>query len=133
MPKFKEKNTRKIHVENNSITTLDGKHQEMIDELRHEKEENIPKLRKEQKTLRQKLLSNKMSIEEELETKDRISEIKKQIQTLKQKEKDYLLNNSELVFGYFENKMEVAEGNNKTTILDNFFKSDTPNKKKVEK
>ena len=39
----------------------------------------------------------------------------------KENERNYFLNNSELVFGYFENKIEVSEGINKTTVLDRFF------------
>ena len=134
MPKFKEKNTKKIHVEHNSITTLDGKHQEIIEELRNEKERLLPALRKEQRALRKKLTrEGKMPIEEEFETKDRIEEIKKSIRKIKEREKEYLLNNSELVFGYFENKMKVAEGTNKTTLLNTFFKTETSSNKQEEK
>ena len=123
MPKFKQKNTRKILVENNSITTLDGKHQEIVDELRREKEVVVPSLRKEQRSLRKKLQRNKMSVEAELETKDRMEDIKRTLREIKGRERNYLLNNSELVFGYFENKMKVAEGTNKTTVLNTFFKT----------
>lgn len=133
MPKFKQKNTRKILVENNSITTLDGKHQEIVDELRREKEEVVPSLRKEQRSLRKKLQRNNMSVEAELESKDRMEDIKRMLREIKERERNYLLNNSELVFGYFENKMKVAEGTNKTTVLNTFFKTETPIKKEDEK
>ena len=133
MPKFKQKNTRKILVENNSITTLDGKHQEMIDELRHAKEFTIPALLKEKKNLHDKLSSKNMTIDAILETKDRLKEIRRTIKEIKKRESNYLLNNSELVFGYFENKLKVAEGGNKTTLLDNFFNREPSEGVHIEK
>jgi len=133
MPKFKQKNTRKILVENISIATLDGKHQEIIDELRRVKECDIPALIKEQKLLRVKVSAENTPIDEILETKDRLKEIKCEMREFKERERNYLLNNSELVFGYFENKIQVAEGGNKTTLLDNFFNREPLNGSHVEK
>ena len=111
MPKFKEKNTRKILVENISIVTLDGKHQEIIDELRRAKDCDIPALLDEQKLLRVKVSSKNSSIDEILETKDRLKEIKRAMREIKERESNYLLNNSELVFGYFEIIIIIFIGN----------------------
>ena len=133
MPKFKQKNTRKIVVASNSITTLDAKHQEIIDELRQAKECDIPTLRKERTKLRLKLSNETLSIDAKLEVKDRLEEIAKKLHSLKEREKNYLLNNSELVFDYFENKMKVTEGTNKTTVLNEFFKTDKLNVEQVAK
>ena len=133
MPKFKQKNTRKIVVARNSITTLDAKHQEIIDELRQVKESDIPALRKERTELREQLSQELLSIDEKLEIKDRLREIATTLRSLKEREKNYLLNNSELVFDYFENKMKVTEGTNKTTVLNEFFKTDKLNVEQVAK
>jgi hypothetical protein len=54
--------------------------------------------------------------------KDKIKLLNKEIQIIKKKEKEYYLNNSSYVFDYFENKKKIAECENKTTLLDNFFK-----------
>lgn len=122
MPTFKPKNTKKILVSQKINTTLDGKHNEIIKEFKSNEENLIPALKEERLKLKKKLLKETISIEEELEIKDRLHDIKKQISHLKSSEKEYLLSNSEYIFDYFENKKKVAEGTNKTTLLDNFFK-----------
>ena len=122
MPTFKPKNTKKILVSQKINTTLDGKHNEIIKEFKSNEENLIPALKEERLELKKKLLKETISIEEELEIKDRLHDIKKQISHLKSSEKEYLLSNSEYIFDYFENKKKVAEGTNKTTLLDNFFK-----------
>ena len=122
MPTFKPKNTKKILVSQKINTTLDGKHNEIIKEFKSNEENLIPALKEERLELKKKLLKENISIEEELEIKDRLHDIKKQISHLKSSEKEYLLSNSEYIFDYFENKKKVAEGTNKTTLLDNFFK-----------
>ena len=122
MPTFKPKNTKKILVSQKINTTLDGKHNEIIKEFKSNEENLIPALKEERLELKKKLLKETISIEEELEIKDRLHDIKKQISDLKSSEKEYLLSNSEYIFDYFENKKKVAEGTNKTTLLDNFFK-----------
>lgn len=122
MPTFKPKNTKKILVSQKINTTLDGKHNEIIKEFKSNEENLIPALKEERLKLKKKLLKETISIEEELEIKDRLHDIKKQISDLKSSEKEYLLSNSEYIFDYFENKKKVAEGTNKTTLLDNFFK-----------
>lgn len=134
MPKFKEKNTRKVFVEDMPAPTLDGKHKEITDELRKKRENEIPSLRKEYRNLRVRIASGELKIDEELKAKDRITEIKTTIREIKENERNYFLNNSELVFGYFENKIEVSEGINKTTVLDKFFnKKSGANDNKFEK
>lgn len=132
MPNFKQKNTRKVVVSMRKIATLDGKHQEIIENIRTQKEHDIPALQREKKQLLASLPAVE-SIEERLEIEDRLKEIKKQVFEIKQSEKDYLLNNSSLVFEYFENKKKVTEGTNKTTVLDEFFNTDKDSVEQVAK
>uniref|UniRef100_A0A6C0I3W8 Uncharacterized protein n=1 Tax=viral metagenome TaxID=1070528 RepID=A0A6C0I3W8_9ZZZZ len=63
-------------------------------------------------------------IEKQLEMQDRISEIKIELRTHRTNVKQYYLNNSRYIFDYFENKKEISTGNNKTKILNSFFKID---------
>lgn len=63
-------------------------------------------------------------IEKKLEMQDRISEIKIELRTHRTNVKQYYLNNSRYIFDYFENKKEISTGNNKTKILNSFFKID---------
>ena len=47
MPAFKPKNIKKIIISKKNITTLDGKHKEIIDSFYNDKEEQLPILREE--------------------------------------------------------------------------------------
>jgi hypothetical protein len=122
MPTFKPKNIKKIMISKKNITTLDGKHKEIIDIFNNDKEEQIPILNEEKKTICKRLKENNLTIDERLDLCDKLVEIKKKICIKKRNEKEYLLNNSSYIFNYFENKKRIADCSNKTTLLDNFFK-----------
>jgi len=122
MPTFKPKNLKKIIVSKKNITTLDGKHKEIIETINTMKEKELPRLLNEKMELKKVLKKGNNTIDEELEMKDRLEVLKQEIQLIKRKEKEYYLNNSSYVFDYFENKKKIAECENKTTLLDNFFK-----------
>lgn len=126
MPNFKPKNIKKMVVSKN-ITTLDGKHKELIDSFNADKLELLPALLAEKAVIVQKIKNNKsnvddINIDELLEMSDRLADIKNKIRLIKKKEKDYLLNNSSYIFDYFETKKKIVDCENKTTSLDNFFK-----------
>jgi hypothetical protein len=126
MPNFKPKNIKKMVVSKN-ITTLDGKHKELIDSFNTDKLELLPALLAEKTVICQKIKNNNangddINIDELLEMTDRLADIRNKIRLIKKKEKDYLLNNSSYVFDYFETKKKIVDCENKTTSLDNFFK-----------
>ena len=129
MPNFKPKSKKKIKANSKSNITLDSKHSEKIDEFKKIKEIILPDLIKEKNNLKILLRNQDLSIEQELECKDKIKDIKKTIGSLIHKEKEYFLNNSEHIFAYFEKKKDVSEGNTKKKILHSFFAKD---KKKVD-
>ena len=120
MPIFKQKNTKKIVMSKKTSTTLDGKHKEIIDSIQKEETEVLPTLLKEKKDLTNKL-NDLLTIEDRLELQDNLTDLKEQISLIKKKKKEYLLNNSNYIFEYFENKKKIAECTNKTTLLDAFF------------
>ena len=122
MPIFKPKNTKKIILSKKNITTQDSKHKEITDLLNKDKDETLPSLLKQKDELKQKMKMVCLSIDEQLELRDKLHEIKEKIKEINKKEKDYLLNNSSYIFEYFENKKKIADCSNKTTLLDNFFK-----------
>tara|TARA_Y100000816_G_scaffold203789_1_gene150188 strand:- start:2571 stop:3719 length:1149 start_codon:yes stop_codon:yes gene_type:complete len=137
MPNFKPKANKKIKVNKKSTITLDSKHQEKIKEFTDIKEKKIPdlkkKLKKQKKKLKEISKNNKGGIEEKLNLKDDIEDIKKTILNLEQEEKKYYLNNSKYIFEYFESKKVLSEGSKKNknkNILNNFF---SKNKKKQVK
>jgi hypothetical protein len=133
MPIFKPKNTKKIVVNQNSIVTLDGKHTEMVERFENDENIVIPKLISEKKQLLLKLSKDYLTFDEKLEIEDKISLIKKNIKDIKIKKKNYYLDNSKYIFDYFENKKQIAVGNNKTTKLDSFFNIKNNSDKETDK
>ena len=121
MPNFKPKNTKKIMVNKKTNITLDEKHKELSDDFRYQIDVVLPNLQEEKQQLKAKLKKIDISIEEILDIKDRLIIIKDEIKTIKSAEKNYLLKNSKYVFEYFENKKQISEGKNKTTMLNEFF------------
>ncbi len=128
MPNFKPKAKKKIKVNKKSTITLDNKHNEKMKEFNIINEKTIPELNKKKKSLKKKLKKT-TNIEEILNIKDKIIEIKKKISSLKQKKDDYLLENSEIIFDYFEKKKKTSEGIdiNKKKILYSFFNKNKSN------
>ena len=131
MPSFKPKTTKKIKVNKKSIVTLDGKHNEFINEFNKDEQDKIPKLKNEKGEILGKLKENEetqnLSIEQVLDLKDRIEEINEEIKNIKMKKKEYFLDNSKYIFDYFENKKNISNGvenanKSKSKILNSFFK-----------
>tara|TARA_R110002020_G_scaffold118548_4_gene270852 strand:- start:1305 stop:2429 length:1125 start_codon:yes stop_codon:yes gene_type:complete len=123
MPNFKPKNQKKLAVNKHSIATLDNKHDEKMKRFNHISEIELPKLKLEIKKIKRKIQKNKtIKIEDRLELEDRIKDLKQQIKTLKTQKRNYLLNNSDLIFDYFEKKKNLSDGKtSKKKILHSFF------------
>jgi hypothetical protein len=131
MPSFKPKTTKKIKVNKKSIVTLDGKHNEFINEFNKDQQDKIPKLKNEKAEILDKLEENEeksnLSLEQLLDFKDRVEEINDEIKNIKIKKKEYFLDNSKYIFDYFENKKNISNGvenanKSKSKILNSFFK-----------
>ena len=131
MPSFKPKNTKKIRFLNKKTSvTIDGKHKEFLNEFSKDENYRIPELKLEKQNLKKQLenLDESVNIEQKLNIQDRINEIKQIINDTKLKKKEYLLDNSKLIFDYFENKKNISTGNNKNTVsnksqlINSFFK-----------
>lgn len=131
MPSFKPKTTKKIKVNKKSTVTLDGKHNEFINEFNKDEQDKIPKLKNERRELLNKLKENdethSLSVEQVLDLKDRIEELNNEIKNTKMKKKEYFLDNSKYIFDYFENKKNISNGvensnKSKSKILNSFFK-----------
>ena len=118
MPSFKPKTNKKIKYNKKSAVTLDGKHKEFLNEFSKNEHDRIPELKVKITELKSKLESNpNLNIEEKLDTIDRIAELNKQIKDYKLKKKEYFLDNSKMIFDYFENKKEIAVKTETTTTL----------------
>ena len=117
---------KKIIVKNtHTANTIDEKHTEMLNYF-HDLEINvIPQLIKEKNDLKTKLKElDNSKIDMCMDIRDKISKIKLEIQQLKSKKKEYLLENSKHIFEYFEEKKKVSSGDNNqnVNILNSFFK-----------
>lgn len=123
MPNFKPKNQKKLAVNKHSITTLDNKHDEKMKEFKEISEKRLPDLKTKIKQLKRRIQKSKnMKIEQRLDLEDQIKDCKLKIKQLKTKKKKYLLNNSDLIFDYFEKKKNLSDGKtNKKKILHSFF------------
>ena len=120
MPAFKPKANKKIIIEKNANVTLDNKHKEFLKQFDNNNNIVIPSLFEEKQKLEKDFINTNI-LEDKLDIKDKIKEIRKKIKKLEKEQKNYYLNNSIHIFSYFENKKAVSEGNNKTTMLNNFF------------
>jgi len=138
MPSFKPKATKKIKVCKRYSTTLDGKHKEIMTDFSKDEFDIIPRLKEEKQQLIEQITDPNMelSIEQVMEIKDRVKEIKNTINELKARKTNYFLDNSKYIFEYFENKKNIdnKEDNNdighgtKSQKLFNFFKIQQPEK-----
>jgi len=143
MPSFKPKNMKNIVIPKKNIATLDAKHKEITEIFKKELYETLPELKKERKELKNKIIKKKddLSTDEFLDIQDRLKVLKKEISEINNNKKEYLLNNSQYIFDYYENKKKIADSINvnKTNILDDFFKikkdkeDDEPVVKKLER
>lgn len=107
------------------ITSLDEKHNEMLERFDHNINFKIPKLKNEIKKL--KLLKAKYTTEEIdkiLDIEDSIKEKKKEIKILENEKNIYLLDNSRYIFDYFESKKQISSGEQvqNVKVLNSFFK-----------
>ena len=124
MPSFKHKTNKKIFVDKKRIMTLDSVHRELQSEFNLINNDVLPTLVRKKNEI-MKRLNNPATIvdvNEKIELQDSLYDIKEEIYKNKKKIKDYYLNNSRFIFDYFENKKEITNGTNKTTILNSFFK-----------
>jgi len=130
MPVFKPKSTKKFKICKKYTTTLDGKHNEFINEFNKYEFDIIPTLKEEKHNLTKQLEdTTNMNIDQIMDIKDRIKEINKTIKELKNKKTDYFLDNSKYIFEYFENKKNISNTDDskkkvtsKSQLLFNIFK-----------
>jgi hypothetical protein len=138
MPSFKPKTTKKIKFNKKSSITLDNKHKEFLNEFSKDENDRIPELKYERQELKEnlELKKNELTLEQQLDYQDRINEITQTIKEIKNKKKEYFLDNSKFIFDYFENKKNISAGatnniSDKNKIVNTFFKikqEDTENK-----
>ena len=122
MPLFKPKTNKALIVDSQKSITLDNKHNEIVDTFQQQEESDIPRINEKIKTLKKILKQKKVNLTTQLEIQDKIRDLKKEKEDLKENKKEYFLNNSSLIFDYFETKKNIANEPTQTKMLDSFFK-----------
>ena len=112
MPSFKPKTNKHIRLNKKTIITLDTKHKEFLNDFSKDENNLIPELKLERYNIKQELENNKnISLDQHLDLKDKIIELTEKIKEIKNKKKEYFLDNSKFIFEYFENKKNISLGN----------------------
>ena len=95
----------KNNVDKNNLITIDNQHQQILKNINNEEKlrDNYLEKIKEIK----KLIKNEENFDKKIELEDQINIFKEKINLLKNKKKDYLLNNSKYIFEYFEKKKKL--------------------------
>ena len=115
---FVQKNSKKIDA---CIVTLDSKNRDIMNNIQDSEDIQIPILEKEKEYLKTMITDKTIDIGKRLDMRDRINTIRRDIRDIKNRRKDYLLDNAEYIFDYFESKKKISEGKNVTTVLTDFF------------
>ena len=108
MPIFKPKPSKQITVNPKAAATLDSKHSSICESF-NDDDHTIIMLKKERRIIRTRLKKG-VALHVELELKDRLVEVGSIIKGLTGRRKNYFLDNSPLVFDYFEKKKQISEG-----------------------
>ena len=129
MQSFKPKPIKKIKNDKKIHFSLDVKHNEFLNTFEKDENDKLPQMKFDLSLLQEKLNSYEngslsLQIEQVMEIKDNIFELKKNIHLLQKRKIDYFLDNSKYIFDYFENKKKISQGEitNKNTMLNSFFK-----------
>jgi uncharacterized protein YecE (DUF72 family) len=104
--------------------TIDEKHTDMMNIFYVIENDTIPKLQQRKKDILQQLTHSKKHTDEYYDLKETLEEVKHEINSLKNKKKDYLLSNSKYIFNYYEDKQKISSGENNidSCTINNFFK-----------
>jgi len=116
------------------LYTLDEKHDDILNKIHINETEVLPKLEKEIVELKSRVSSLKPNqIDEYMDIKDKIQQKKQEIKSIKSERKKYLLENSQYIFNYFEEKKDISSGGGKqnTNILNTFFKIKSKDEEKT--
>jgi len=129
MPIFKPKNTKKCIIVKKNTITLDSKHKEITEKIKKDILETLPELKGQQIQLLESLKQDNLNIDEKLNKEDNLKEIISKIKSIKKREKEYFLNNSNYIFEYFEDKKNISENSNEINdIINNNINDNSINK-----
>ena len=123
MPTFKPKNSKKLQIDEKKNETVASKHKEFLNTFYINETIEIPKLEGKIIEIEKELQNKNISIDKKLELEEELKNKKKERISLKNKKKEYYLQNIEYVFDYFESKKNICKtvGKEKNKSFNNFF------------
>ena len=107
---------------------IDEKHTDIMNSFYVIDNDTIPKLLEEKQKIKKRLKyfenHHLQNTDEYFEWRDKKQEISQEIQELKIKKKNYLLDNSKYIFNYYEEKQKISNGKNikNSNSINQFFK-----------
>jgi hypothetical protein len=107
---------------------IDEKHTDIMNSFYVIDNDTIPKLLEEKQKIKKRLKyfenHHLQNTDEYFEWQDKKQEISQEIQELKIKKKNYLLDNSKYIFNYYEEKQKISNGKNikNSNSINQFFK-----------
>lgn len=134
MLSFKPKTNKTIEYSYKENMTLDQKHNNLINEFKEDKNK-LYMLENECKIIKNKIsnIIHDEFNETKNNLKNKLKELTKQINNIKNKRKKYYLNNSEYIFKYFEDKKNTIKTpynkQKNTNVMETFFNINNINNK----
>jgi hypothetical protein len=118
----------KLNQQKELHTTIDLKHTEMLAHFQYIESTLVPALLEEKQHLKAKIGTLKENqIDDYMDICDQIRGIQQRIRSLKQEKKQYLLDNSKIIFHYFEQKQQISSTDQQapkqsSAAINSFFK-----------
>ena len=111
---------------NSQLISIDVKHDEMLSYFKSIDDTLIPNLQTEKEELKKQLKSiSRNNVDSIMNMKDKINDIRGEIKRLSNIKKNYFLENSKIIFNYFEEKQQINNNANvkrNSKAMHSFFK-----------
>ncbi len=111
---------------NSQLISIDIKHDEMLSYFKSIDDTLIPNLQSEKSDLKNILKNTqRTNVDTIMELKDKINDIRNEIKRLSNMKKNYFLENSKIIFNYFEEKQQINNNVNikrNSKAMHSFFK-----------
>lgn len=111
---------------NSQLISIDIKHDEMLSYFKSIDDTLIPNLQSEKNDLKNILKNTqRTNVDTIMELKDKINDIRNEIKRLSNMKKNYFLENSKIIFNYFEEKQQINNNVNikrNSKAMHSFFK-----------
>ena len=121
MPSFKPRGSKTIAVSPKKATTLDSKHTSILREITRREMEDLPKLKTRVKKLKRAIAATTKWCKKS-KLKEQLSETQREIKKISKEKTQYYLDNSQILFKYYEQKARQTNSvKSSSNVLNSFF------------